>query len=82
MCKICAFSRKNLPKGRNYTYLEDPGVYIYIDLPVVMIYAWYIYKLFIPPFLGLHGIAPNLMWIPLTFGPGLHVGGLTRETKI
>ena len=25
MCRIGAFSPKNLPKGRNFTYLEDPG---------------------------------------------------------
>ena len=27
VCKICAFSpKKTLPKGRNFTYLEDPGI--------------------------------------------------------
>ena len=27
VCKICAeIHQKNLPKGRNFTYLEDPGI--------------------------------------------------------
>ena len=31
MCKICAFSpEKNLAKGRTFTYMEDPGIYIYM----------------------------------------------------
>ena len=28
MCRICAFSQKNMPKGRHSTYLEDPGICI------------------------------------------------------
>ena len=28
--KFVPFHPKNLPKGRNFTYLEDPGIYIYI----------------------------------------------------
>ena len=28
--KIVPFHPKNMPKGRNFTYLEDPGIYIYL----------------------------------------------------
>ena len=28
--KCVPFHQKNLPKGRFFTYLEDPGIYIYI----------------------------------------------------
>ena len=26
--KFVPFHQKNLPKGRNFTYLEDPGIYL------------------------------------------------------
>ena len=35
MCKICAFSPKELPKGRNFTYVEDPGIYIYDNIYIL-----------------------------------------------
>ena len=32
MCvKTCAFSPENIQKGRNFTYLEDPGVYQHLQ---------------------------------------------------
>ena len=35
MCKICAeIHPKNLPKGRNFTYLEDPGMVAGVRLVV------------------------------------------------
>ena len=29
--KFVPFHPKNLPKGRNFTYLEDPGIVIFLD---------------------------------------------------
>ena len=30
--KCVPFHKRNLPKGRHFTYLEDPGIYIYLYL--------------------------------------------------
>ena len=27
---MCLFTKKNLPKGRHFTYLEDPGIYKFL----------------------------------------------------
>ena len=32
---LCLFTNKNLPKGINFTYLEDPGIYIYISGQII-----------------------------------------------
>ena len=38
--KFCLFTKKNLPKGRNFTYLEDAGVYIYLYIYGIYIYYY------------------------------------------
>ena len=47
LCVNCVpkFSKENLPKGRNVTYLENPGVCIYIYIYCVYSYFEIVYHL-------------------------------------
>ena len=45
MCKIVPCQPKNLPKGRHFTYLEDPGIvngykkFVEIEYILLLIFA-------------------------------------------
>ena len=40
--KFVPFHPRNLPKGRNFTYMEDPGIYVYTNY-IHTVYTLYIY---------------------------------------